>query len=399
MLKANYDYLTFKLDAEKHKSRLEKIKTQPAPDFEKTQPDLGGIEKEAKKYKKYKNIILIGNGGSRTSSWAFYNALFEFRNKVNFAFLSSAEPDLIRSLRKKYSKRDTLALAISKSGDNINAVEPLLLMKDYPVLVVTGKNSNPFRRMAEIKKWPVFEHPEVGGRFSGMTACALFPAALMGLPLEEIYAGACDGYKEYNSRAPLEKNAALKLALALYELEQRGYVEIFTSIYSTALSEMLPLITQLIHESVGKNGKGQTIYGGYSPETHHHTNQRFFGGVKNAVGLFWGVENRKGDMAIKIPKNLAAIPFKDRTVGSLNGILAGDTMKYDMGGAIGHAKEEKIPAVEIWTKEITERSVGECMVFWQYVAFYASLLRDIDPFNQPEVERAKVISFKLRTGK
>lgn len=396
MLKVNYKHLLINIEEEKYQKKLDEIKNLPILDFEKIKPSLKYIKKESKKYRRFENIILVGNGGSKTSAWAFYNSLFEFRNGVNFEFLSSCEPELIREIRKKYSKKDTLVLVISKSGTNINSLEPLLLLLDYPVLVITGERGSKLSEIAKIKGWETIIHPEVGGRYSGLTSCGLVPAGLMGLDIKEIYAGAKAGHKKYSSRVGIEKNDALLLAMYLWELEKKGYVEIFSGIYSTALFGFFPLIVQLIHESTGKGGKGQTIFGDYSPESQHHTNQRFFGGKRNVAGLFMAVEKSKSDIKIKVSKAIGKVDISDQSLSKLDGLQASQAMHFDMRGVVENAKDKKIPVVEIWVSEVTEKNMGEFMVFWHYFSVYSSLLRNVNPFDQPEVEDSKAISFNLR---
>ncbi|EHK02474.1 hypothetical protein HRED_04343, partial [Candidatus Haloredivivus sp. G17] len=46
--------------------------------------------------------------------------------------------------------------------------------------------------------------------------------------------------------------------------------------------------------------------------------------------------------------------------------------------------------------ELSYRSTGRFMAFLQYLAVYSSWLRDVDPFNQPNVEKSKNIGFKMR---
>ena len=374
----------------------QKIKNTQPPAFQQTKPDLNEIKNRSKKYKSYKNIILIGSGGSRTNAWAFYHSLFLKRNKTNFEFLSSAEPELIANFKKKYQKKDTLVLIISKSGDNINALEPLFFFLNYPVLVITGETNNTLSQIAATMQWDTIAHPEVGGRFSGMTSCGLVPAYLMGLDINELYKGAAKGYQRYAANISIKDNPALQLAAYLAQLEKNGYTEIFTSIYSSSLFAFLPLIIQLIHESSGKDNKGQTIFGDYSPESQHHTNQRFFGGQKNVIGLFMEVENHPVDQTIKLPKKLTSIVYKNQPLQKLTGIKTSDCMRFDLEGVFNNALKKQIPCARITLKEITERSLGEFMVFWHYAAVYSALLRDQNPFDQPEVEDAKNLSFELR---
>jgi glucose-6-phosphate isomerase len=253
--------------------------------------------------------------------------------------------------------------------------------------------------MAENKKWDIILHPEVGGRFSGLTSCGLVPAYLMRLNIKKILAGAEAGYKNYSARVSFEKNDALKLALAFYELGNRGYAEIFASFYSSSLVALFPLLTQLIHETYGKNGRGQTFFGDYSPESQHHTNQRFFGGPENVIGLFLSEEKMERDLRLSIPASLKKIIFHGYELGKLNGLKASETLQLDKIGVIQNCQHKNIPAVEVIMDKLTESSFGEMIVFWQYFSIYSALLRGLNPFDQPEVEAAKKISLALRMKK
>ncbi|EKE16549.1 MAG: hypothetical protein ACD_11C00004G0047 [uncultured bacterium] len=399
MISINYKNLGIELDLEKLAPVLERIKKQPTPAFEAIKTDLGSIEKKSQNYKQYENVILIGNGGSRTSSWAFYNSLFSFRNDVHFEFLPSAEPELINSLKEKYPRENTLVLVISKSGTNINNIEPLLSFLGYPVLVISENKNNLLSNIAKIRNWEKIAHPAVGGRYAGMTSCGLVPAYLMGLDIKEIYAGAESGYKKYNCQVEIEKNDALKMAAYFHKLEESGYTEIFSSIYSSALFGFFPLIVQLIHENTGKNGQGQTIFGDYSPESQHHTNQRLFGGRKNVVALLMEVKKSLQDFPIEVPEDIKNEELSGVTLENINGIPAHKTLSFDMQGVWGHCIEKNIPVAVLTVNEINEKTMGEFMVFWQYFTMYSSLLRNQNPFDQPEVERSKNISFQLRFQK
>lgn len=399
MIKINYSRVDFPQLFGQAKDSLEHIKHSPAPSFETTKTDLKSLVGQLSKFKRFKNIILVANGGSRTSARAFYHGLADFRNKVNLKFLTSAEPRVITSYRKNFKKTNTLVLVISKSGDNINNIEPLMFFLDYKVLVVTGAQPSTLRLIAEKKKWPIIEHPEVGGRFSGLTACGLVPAGLLGLDLKKIIAGAESAHRKYSRSAKPEDNDALKLALYLAELGNKGFSEIFASIYSSSLVALLPLMVQLFHETYGKGGKGQTLFGDYSPESQHHTNQRFFGGPHNVIGLILSEEKMDTDLKLSVPAPLQKISFRGYELGKLNGLTGSQTLDYDRGGVLGHCREKKIPTAEVRIDKLTQESFAELMVFWQYYAMYAAELRGLNPFDQPEVERAKQLGLELRVDR
>jgi len=230
--------------------------------------DLDELKEQVSKYQHFEKFIVIGNGGSITSFESYYRALWP---KKEFFILSSMEPRLIKEVREKFEKDKTLIIVISKSGFNLGPIEILLGFLDYPaILVITNKHAGALREIAEKRGYPIIEHPEIGGRFSGATATAIVPAILAGFNSEEILSGIYAGYQR--------KDEAYTFATELLNLETSGTEEIFLPIYNYYLMGSLNLIVQLMHESVCKNGKGQTFYGAFSPVAQHHTNQRFFGG-------------------------------------------------------------------------------------------------------------------------
>lgn len=398
MLKVDFSQAGSELNIDSLKSVLEEIATQPATAFETTDPQLNSLVAACQPFLKYSNVILIGNGGSRNNAWSFYHALAAYRNQTHFEFLSSIEPDLVLSLKQKFTPKNTLILAISKSGNNINMLEPLLSFLEYPVLVISENKPNPLTQIAEMMSWTVIHHPNVSGRFSGFTSCALVPAILMGLDPQVIYQGAKEAFEQYSTNQLINSNDALKLAAWYFQLEQQGISEIFASIYSTPLSQLLPLFVQLIHESSGQKGKGQSIFGDYSPESQHHTNQRLFGGPKNMLATFIIPQQPQKDFSITVPDSIQQIMMDNQPLTVLNGNSAFNSLRHDYQGVLEHCTEKSIPAFTISPEEITPKTVGELIAFFYYVAYYSALLRSQDPFDQPEVERAKKISFALRAA-
>ena len=256
----------------------------PLPGFVSYKEDVDAIKRELGQFQHYQNIIIIGHGGSRTSALAFYHSLAKNKKDAkNVIFLATNDSLYLHELRTKYQKENTLIVVISKSGSTVSLLESLFYFKEYTTIAVTGENSTLYK-IAKEKKWKIMPHPDVGGRFSAFTSSGLVPAYLMGLDMKKIFNGAEEMYKQCGSKK--NGNTALQIASYLYHLEQNGYSEVFVPIYSQHLSGTLPLIIQLMHESVCKDGKGQTFFGDEAPESQHHSNQRFFGGKKNCVGLF-----------------------------------------------------------------------------------------------------------------
>lgn len=380
-------------------SNVKKIQTNlkiDLPLFAQYTPDFKSIDKLATKYKSKKNIIVIGNGGSITSFHYFYIAL---GNKKNFYPISTNEPDYLAYVKSKCKKNDTVVISVSKSGSNVQQLESSMYFSDYPnFIAVTGSTKSTLKKIQEKLGFDFIEHPPIGGRYSGFTPSALLPAAIAGLDIKKIWKGASDGYKKYGPK--IKNNSAVKLASTLYELDKKGYNEIFMPIYSTKLKGSMDIITQLIHESVGKNRKGQTLFATFAPESQHHSNQRFFGGKKNMLGCFVIVDEFENKYdRVKIPKKIQELPIRDGTLADLDNNFYSKALYYEYLGTKEDTIKNKIPNITIHIKKVTPESVGELLAFWHYVTVYNCVLNGVDPFDQPQVESAKAIGFKLRKKK
>ncbi|MCK4588892.1 MAG: hypothetical protein KAT77_00480 [Nanoarchaeota archaeon] len=386
MLKLNLDHIRVDID----KFNTDRI-SKETPVFVKHKADFKLIDKVARKYSKVKNLIVIGNGGSITSFWAYCKALNKSEKKV--FLVRTMDPDYLDDVKKECGKKDSLVMVISKSGSTVGVLEALLAFDGYKTLVITSLGSALFE-IAKKKKFEVVLHPDVGGRYSGTSLVAYIPARILGIDVRKVDKGARRMYKKCSGK--LENNLALQLSTALYLLDFNGYDEIFMPVYSPRLEGFVNLIVQLIHESSGKEGKGQTIFGGLGPETQHHTNQRFFGGKKNVVGLFVKVDKFDKDFKTKVAAGLKKINLKDDFLNVLNNIPLSKAVDYEFEGTFRDAVRNKIPVCSIVLDKISEETIGEFMGLWHYMAVYSSLLRGVDPYDQPQVEASKSISFELR---
>lgn len=362
------------------------------PLFLTYEPDWQKLESVVAKYSHIKNILVVGHGGSITGILGLYQSLIRFATKRAY-FLQTVDPDFITELKHELSPEDTLVIAVSKSGETTTQIEALLQFKDYSMLFVTGAGST-LNQIAEKFNAEVFAHPVIGGRFTGFCEVMLLPALLCGLPVKEYFEGGRSFHMQFN-----QNNDAWKLASVVWQLEQKGFVDVFMPFYSHYLFPWSLVIVQLCHESFGKEGKGGTYLAFEAPESQHHTNQRFFGGLKNILGLFIGVENFNASIKTEIGDGLQDIPFKTATLGSLNSINLSDSMRYELEGTFEDAVSQGIPSIKLLVESISPKQLGEFLAFWQMYAVYSSLLRKVDPFDQPQVEASKVLSFEKRLQK
>jgi glucose-6-phosphate isomerase len=344
--------------------------------------DLDYLKREAAKINfEFENVIVIGNGGSVTSFKAY-----TICTEKNIFVIDSMDPALIRKVKSECPKDKTVVVAVSKSGNTLGVIESLVEFASYNVIAITEGEDSALRQIANKMGWQIIEHPNISGRYCGATTAGLFPALLVGSDIDEITKGIESGYKY--------KKEAFSLAKYYYDLERKGYSEVYISCYSWLLSDFRTLIIQLMHESVCKKGCGQTFYFSEAPESQHHTNQRFFGGKKNVIGTFITAKTWFDDKEIKIPKELEALKIKDLELKKLGGISYMQALNTEYRGTKLEADKQNIPNITIEFAEITNQAVGELLSFWQLVAFYSAILRNVDPFSEPAVINSKNITIE-----
>lgn len=361
------------------------------PRFSEVKPDIEQIKEKASNHE-CESLVVIGNGGSITSFRALYYAFIDHID-VDVHLVTTQEPDFLNRVVSNTDPEDTIVMPISKSGQTTSVLESLLyfMKRDYPVFAVTSNNDGALREIVRRKDYDWIEHKEVGGRFSGLTETALMPAALCGIDVEEVRKGGEEIYSKFNSGL----NPAWKLAKTLYSAEKQGYNQILTPFYTTRMFGFYPLTVQLMHETVCKKGKGQTVFGDLGPEYQHHTNQRLFGGAEDIIPLFFTSKAHENEK-LEVPEELEDIALRGRKLGELDGETYSSALKSEFTGVEQALQEEERPFTVLSIQSVDYRSIGKLMAFLQYLAVYSAELREVDPYSQPDVEMSKKKGFERR---
>lgn len=372
---------------------VQELPRKKEPYFSRYEPDLENILEEREK-KDYENLVVIGNGGSITSFRAYYYAFLREAEK-DVRLVTTMDPDYLNTLKRELDPENTIVMPISKSGETTGVIEAALyfLNHGYELFPVTSDNDGALRQMVERMDLDWIRHPEIGGRFTGLTETALVPTAFAGINIEEIRKG---GEEMYDKLKPENKyNPALNLASALYDAEGKGHDEIFSPFYSTRLFGFYPLFVQLMHETICKDGEGQTVFGDMGPEVQHHTNQRVFGGKDNVITMFFRTEAHEFEK-IKVPDEIKDIDIRGKSLGDLDGRELENSLYCEYKGVQRAMEEEEMPNITINLTDVSHRTLGKLVALMQYTAVYSAWLRDVNAFNQPNVEKSKNYGFKER---
>ncbi|WEL19164.1 hypothetical protein [Candidatus Nanohalococcus occultus] len=378
---------------EKNRS-VQDLPKNKVPGFVRADPDLDKIRRKAEENSEYENLVVIGNGGSVTSFRAYLYA-FMPETDLNVRIVTTPEPDFLNRVSSEMRPENTIVMPISKSGETVTVIESLLyfLKREYDVFGITSDNDGALKQILEKTGSDWIEHLDVGGRFSGATETALVPAAFAGIDIREIREGAEEMYEKLSPQN--NYNPALNVASAFYDAEKQGFEQIFTGFYSTRLFGFKPLFVQLMHETVCKEGEGQTVFGDLGPEFQHHTNQRIFGGEQDVLPVFFRTDTNEREH-IEISHEFEGIDLGGRELSELDGMELKESVKSEYQGVKDALDDQDAPNITFNLTKLSHRAAGETVAFLQYVAVYSAWLRDVNPFDQPDVEKSKKKGFEAR---
>jgi glucose-6-phosphate isomerase len=211
----------------------------------------------------FTDAILLGMGGSSLGpevirrSFAPDGAL---PDGLRLQVLDSTHPDEIASVQESVDLEKTLFIVSSKSGGTVETLSHYRhfasLAKPEQFVVITDPGS-PLERLASEDglRRTCINPPDIGGRYSVLSAFGVVPAALMGVDVEMLLHGAKvaeQACAHYDSSA---SNSGLWLGAALGELARRGHDKL-TFIVSPPIESLGLWVEQLVAESTGKHGRG-----------------------------------------------------------------------------------------------------------------------------------------------
>ena len=247
---------------------------------------------------------------------------------------------------------------------------------------------NGLRDLLQARGIPILDHPTaIGGRYSALTVVGLLPAMARGLDVRALRAGAQAAIDQmlsatHPSACAPAVGAALAVALAR---EKSTRVMVFMS-YADRLQRLGAWYVQLWAESLGKGGQGTTPLGCIGPLDQHSQLQLFMDGP------------REHAMTVLRVVNADPGPTIDPALAKLAGIdvMAGRTVG-ELVAAQSHAVPEALaragrPVRTIDIERLDEATLGGLMMHFMLETILAGKLMGVDPFDQPAVELAKVLT-------
>ena len=255
------------------------------------------------------------------------------------------------------------------------------------LVFVTDPKQGALRPLAERLKVPALDiPPSVGGRFSVLTPVGTLPAALVGIDVKSLVAGAADMAKRCQS-TELASNPAGVYALLQWiaDTQLKKSIAVFMP-YSDPLRDFAAWFVQLWAESLGKKRSdgtsvGSTPVAALGATDQHAQVQLFMEGPADKTVTFVAVKERGVDVAI--PAGFADVKGAFALLKALVNATAGALAKRGR------------PNMTIHLDRVDAAHVGQLMMLLEIATAYAGQLYGIDAFNQPGVELGKQFAYAL----
>jgi len=306
----------------------------------------------------FKTVLLLGMGGSSLCPEVLSLTFGQQMGFPELHIVDSTDPVQVKTARDKINLAETLVVVASKSGSTL---EPNILKQYFfdQMKFAVGDDeagshfvaiTDPGSKMEQVAKADGFRYifygdPQIGGRYSALSNFGVVPATAAGLDIGRLLDEAAKAVA--SAKLAVEENPAVELGLILGSAANAGRdkITIFTS---PEIYDLGAWLEQLIAESTGKLGKGITPVDREAiGEPAVYGNDRIFAYVKLA-----GTADRSLD------DKVAAL------------------------AAAGH------PVIAIEIGDLYE--IFGQIFSWEIAVAVAGSVMGINPFNQPDVESAKI---------
>jgi glucose-6-phosphate isomerase len=366
----------------------------------------------------FQNFVVLGIGGSALGTIALQTALLHpYHNQLPDAIrpaprlyvLDNIDPDWLSSLSDVIDPALTCFNVITKSGDTAETMSQFLWARRWlldtlgseryasNVIATTDASKGTLRQLAMRENYTALVVPDgVGGRFSVLSPVGLLAAAVVGIDIRELLAGAA--YADRLSRTPyLWQNAAMMYALTQFLAYQGGKPMSVMMPYHQGLRTMSDWYAQLWAESLGKreDRTGQVVNVGPTPikalgvTDQHSQVQLYIAGPRDKIFTFITVDRFK--TTLTIPSWQTGLDAVDYLGGhTFNELLAAEAE----GTALALAAAGR-PNASFRLPEVSAFTLGQLIYLLEVATAISGELYDINAFDQPGVEAGKVRAYAL----
>ncbi len=412
--------------ADRVRSEHERIESEHAAQVQRWQslPDNTELADEIAKFartarERYDDFILIGIGGSSLGAIATIQALThpyrnllspDKRNGPRFFVLDNPDPEKVAATLATVDLARTLVNVVSKSGQTAETAANFLVVRDAmysalgadlarkQIVATTDPDSGLLRQMADQEGYRTFPVPPgVDGRQTVLSAVGLLPAALAGVDIHALLAGAAAMRERASSPDVRQNPAYLLAAMSVLSDQKHDKSMLVTMPYADSMFGIADWFRQLWAESLGKklSTDNEVVYAGQTPIKalgaidQHSQIQLYTEGPNDKFIQLIAIEQYR--KSVDIPNPPDDIP----ELGYFRGGELGQLLDRERLATSWALTSAQRPNLTITIPTIDAGIVGEFFYLFQLQTVMAGALYGVNPFGQPGVEAGKNATYAL----
>ncbi len=396
-------------------------------DLYKDESALRDVKEKAAEFqaKRPRNLVILGIGGSALGTTAlvtalkspYYNLLTP-RGRGGYPrvfVMDNIDPVSFRQMMRLCRPSETVYNVISKSGGTAETMSQLMIivdaiekklgadaMKEHVVVTSNprggGAPPSLLHTVADAYGLVSFAVPlNVGGRFSVFSPVGMFPAAMLGMDIDELCAGCAAMDARCATPESADNPAYLRAAVQYLADTRKGKTISVMMPYSDALRDVADWYRQLWAESLGKklNLDGDEVFVGQTPvkalgATDQHSQIQLYREGPNDK-LINILEVRRFDKTLRIPGALDSIP----ELAYLRGKTMNRLLAAELRGTMDALRLSQRPVSRIILPRVNAHTIGQLLYMLEVETAMAGRLYHVQTFDQPGVEEGKRIARRL----
>ena len=379
---------------------------------------LTAIENTAARVRKeFEAFVVLGIGGSALGPAAVQQALnhlhynelpAEKRGGPRLYIEDNVDPERMAALLDVIDLKKTCFNVITKSGGTAETMSQYLIITDAlkkavgddykrHIIITTSQTKGFLIKIAQREGYETFYIPDgVGGRFSELCPVGLIAAAVTGIDIRGLIAGAKDMDQRCASDDAYQNPALMDAGLMVLAMRHGVNMSVMMP-YADSLKLMADWYAQLWAESLGKNETldGEKCHVGQTPiktlgvTDQHSQLQLYTEGPFDKALTFLKVESFRATTAI--PHGCDDIP----TIAFLGGKSHNQLIEAERKGTEYALYKSGRISQTITLPEVNANTVGQLIYFFELVTAYSGALLNINTFNQPGVEESKIAAYAV----
>ena len=369
---------------------------------------LPAIKQMAEAIRNYRDVILIGIGGSSLGAKAVWHALrADLPQSINaLHFVENVDPYDLHHLLSHLSPDSTAVICISKSGGTIETVVQYLILRDWLVAklgkseaakrqwIITDPQEGWLHDIAQRDGMPQLPvPPKVGGRYSVLSAVGLLPLAVIGVDIDALLRGAGENAARCTSEE-VDKNFALELAALYFLLDTQKHKRISVMMpYVNRLRLFVDWYCQLWAESLGKKAvnshqapAGSLPVRAMGATDQHSQLQMYLESRNDKMFTFIELTHWEHDMPIPLDG------FDRGVFPHFHGKSLADVIHAEFRATRRIITDACHPNATIRIPALNANVLGQLIDLYERITIYTALLYGVNPLDQPSVEKGKKLA-------